>query len=52
MYYNITPETEKYFFFLLKTIMQCEDGDGDEAGIPEPVENGDEIRFLNPVRYG
>jgi len=27
-------------------------GDGDEAGIPEPIGDGDEIQFVIPVGYG
>ena len=50
MYYNVAFGDEKNFYFLLKKIIQC--GDGDGAGIPEPVGDGDEIQFLIPVGYG
>jgi len=36
--------------FLLKKFIQC--GDGDGAGIPEPVGDEDEIQFLISVGYG
>jgi hypothetical protein len=37
------------FIFIKKVIHY---GDGDEAGIPEPVGDGDEIRFFIPTGYG
>jgi len=49
MHYNIESGAEKYFF-LLKKIIHC--GNGYGAGIPKPVRDGDEIRFLIPVEYG
>jgi len=50
MYYNIDFEDAKKFLFFIKKNIQC--GDGDGAGIPEPVRDGDDIQFLIPVRYG
>jgi len=35
---------KKNFYFLLKKIVQCVDGD--EAGVPEPVGNVDGVQFL------
>jgi len=50
MHYTIAHMTEKYFdFYYKKKIIHC--GDGDEAGISEPVGDEDEIRFLIPFRY-
>jgi len=49
MYYNIAlGNAKKNFYFLLKRIIQC--GDGDGTGIPKSV--GDEIQFIIPVGYG
>jgi len=50
MYYNVALGDAKIFYFLLKKIIQC--WNGDEAGIPKPVGDGDEIQFLIPVGYG
>ena len=50
MYYNISLGVAKKLQFFIKKIIQC--GDGDGAGIPEPVEDGDGIQFLIPVGYG
>lgn len=50
MHYNISLEVAKNFYFLLKKIIRYEDGDG--AGIPEPVGDGDGIQFLILVGYG
>lgn len=50
MHYNISLEVAKNFYFLLKKIIQC--GDGDGAGIPEPVGDEDEVQFIIPVEYG
>jgi len=41
MYYKVAVGDAKNFYLLLKKIIQC--GDGDGAGIPEPV--GDGMRF-------
>jgi len=40
---------KKTSIFIKKNI---EYGDGDEAGIPEPVGDGDEVHFFIPVEYG
>jgi len=40
----------KKTYIFIKQIIQC--GDGDGAGIPEPVGDGNEIQFLIPVGYG
>jgi len=37
---------QKNFYFLLKNIIQC--GDGDGAAVPEPVGDGDRVQFLIP----
>jgi len=50
MCYNVVLGDAKKLIFFNKKIIQC--GDGDEAGIPEPVGDGDEIQFLIPVGYG
>ena len=50
MYYNVAIGDAKKLLFLIKKIIQC--GDGDGAGIPEPVGDGDGIQFLIPVGYG
>jgi len=50
MYYNVALGDAKIFNFLFKKIIQC--GDGDGAGITEPVGDGDGIQFLIPVGYG
>ena len=50
IHYNITIEALKNSFFIKKKLIHC--GDGDGVGIPEPIENEDEIQFLIPVKYG
>jgi len=40
----------KNTFIFIKNNIHC--GDGDGLGIPEPIEDGDGIRFLGPVGYG
>jgi len=51
MHYNIYLRVaKKKLLFLLKNYIEC--GDGDGAGIPEPVGDGDGVYFLIPVRYG
>jgi len=40
---------KKNFYFLLKKIIQYRDGDG--AGIPEPVGDGDGVQFPIPVEH-
>jgi len=50
MYYNVGLGDAKKLLFFIKKIIQL--GDGDEAGIPEPVGDGDEIQFLISVGYG
>jgi len=37
---------QKKFLFFIKKSIQC--GDGDGAGIPEPVGDGDEVQFIIP----
>jgi len=49
MHYNIALEVEKTLIFI-KEISTA--GNGYEAGILEPVEDKDEIRFLISVGYG
>jgi len=50
MYYNISLGVAKKLIFFIKKNIQC--GDGDGAGIPEPVGDGDEVQFLISVGYG
>jgi len=50
VHYNIAPGAKKYFYFYSKKIIHC--GDGDVAGITEPVRDRDEIRNLISARYG
>jgi len=47
---NISIGVAKKLLFFIKKIIQC--GNGDEAGVPEPVGDRDEVQFLIPVRYG
>jgi len=49
MHYNISRVAKKLLFDI-KKIIQCRDGDG--AGIPEPIEDGDEVQFIILVGYG
>jgi len=48
--HSILPLKLKKTFFLLKNLIHC--GDGDEAGIPGAIRDGDEIQFLISVGYG
>ena len=51
MHYKISlGVSKKIQFFIKKKFIQC--GDGDWAGIPEPVGYGDEVQFLIPIEYG
>jgi len=49
MHYNISLGVAKKLLFLLKKNIECQNGDG--AGIPEPVGDGDGVHFLIPVGY-
>jgi len=44
------PLRLKKLLFFIEKIIHC--GDGDEAGIPKPDGDGDEIQFFIPVGYG
>lgn len=50
MHYKIVLEAKKYTFIFMKKIIQYDDGDG--AGIPKLIGDGNEIRFLISVEYG
>ena len=51
MHYNIyLGVAKKTYIFIKKNYIEC--GDGDRAGIPEPVEDGDGVYFFIPVGYG
>jgi len=50
MHYNIFIGVAQKLFFIKKKNIKCSDGDG--AGIPEPVGDGDGVHFLIPVGYG
>ena len=50
MYYNITIETQENSFFNKKKFIHC--GDGEEARIPKPIGDADEIQFLIPLGMG
>jgi len=51
MYNNVAlGDAKKLLFFIKKNYSIC--GDGDVAGIPEPVGDGNVIQFLIPVGYG
>ena len=50
MHYNISlGVAKKTSIFIKKKYIEC--GDGDEAVIPEPVRDVDEVHFLIPVGY-
>ncbi|RHN46566.1 hypothetical protein MtrunA17_Chr7g0243591 [Medicago truncatula] len=36
-------------YSIKKKLIHC--GEGDEAGLPEPIGDGDEIQFLIPIGY-
>jgi len=50
MYYNVALGDAQKLLFFIKKFIQC--GDGDGAGIPEPVGDGNEIQFLILGGYG